>query len=73
MPCSGCYGAPDGVLDQGAKMIAALGSILNLEGDLTEEEITGHTNKIIDSIPDYAGTFYKFSLAGSILKNSVRK
>lgn len=42
MPCTGCYGPPEGVLDQGAKMVAALGSILDL-GDkkgVTEEEIT---------------------------------
>lgn len=51
MPCSGCYGPPDGVLDQGGKMIAALGSS------------PGHGATVADA----AGAFYKFTLAGSLL------
>ena len=69
MPCTGCYGPPEGVLDQGAKMIAALGSVLdvgNYKG-LSEEEIAKRSDAILDSIPDQAGAFYKYSLAGSIL------
>jgi F420-non-reducing hydrogenase small subunit len=69
MPCVGCYGPPEGVRDQGAKMIAALGSILN--GDeckgMDEKELRTKVNSIIDGVPDLAGTFYKFSLARSIL------
>lgn len=41
MPCTGCYGAPEGINDQGAKMVAALGSVMDI-GDtagLTEEAI----------------------------------
>lgn len=52
MPCTGCYGPPDGVRDQGAKMIAALGSVL----DAAQRQ----------EIADPAGVFYKFSLAGSL-------
>jgi F420-non-reducing hydrogenase small subunit len=69
MPCIGCYGPPDGVLDQGGKMIAALGSILDI-GDIKnidEKEIFKRTNEIIGSIPDLAGTFYKFSQPHSLL------
>ncbi|MBF0568014.1 MAG: NADH:ubiquinone oxidoreductase [Nitrospirae bacterium] len=69
MPCSGCYGAPEGVLDQGAKMVAALGSILDI-GDkkgMSEDELIRRIDMIVDSIPDYSGTFYKYSLADSIL------
>ena len=29
MPCSGCYGPPEGVADQGGAMIASLGSIID--------------------------------------------
>jgi len=75
MPCTGCYGAPEGVLDQGAKMVAALGSILDL-GDvkgIPESELAGRVDAIISNIPDYAGTFYKYSLADSILKNALRR
>ncbi|RII25779.1 MAG: NADH:ubiquinone oxidoreductase [Geobacter sp.] len=75
MPCSGCYGAPEGVLDQGAKMVAALGSIIDIDAlkGLPESEITAHIDKVLGSIPDYAGTFYKFTLAESLLKGTVRR
>jgi F420-non-reducing hydrogenase small subunit len=68
-PCTGCYGPPEGIMDQGAKMIAALGSLCDINElkKLTEEEIVVHINEIMDSIPDLAGTFYKYSLADSIL------
>jgi F420-non-reducing hydrogenase small subunit len=74
MPCTGCYGPPEGVPDQGAKMVAALGSMLDI-GDtkgMSGEEIIRRTDEIIDSIPDYAGVFYKYSLPGSILKGRAR-
>ena len=70
MPCTGCYGPPEGVLDQGAKMIAALGSIIDI-GDtkgLSDEEIAMRADKIFEAVPDYAGTFYKYSLPGSTLR-----
>ncbi len=59
--CRGCYGAPPGVLDQGAKMVAALGSII----DATSPE---EARKVIDTIADPMGTFYRFSMAVSLLK-----
>lgn len=69
MPCIGCYGPPEGVLDQGAKMIAVLGSLIDAgeRKGVSEEEMARRVDLILDSIPDYSGTFYKFSLAGSIL------
>lgn len=73
MPCTGCYGSPEGVLDQGAKMVAALGSIIDI-GDvkgLSEDEINKRIDVIIDAIPDFAGTFYKYSLPGSILGGRI--
>ena len=72
MPCTGCYGTPEGVLDQGAKMVAALGSILDvgLIKGLPEEEIPARVDAAFDAIPDPAGTFYKYSLAVSLLKGS---
>jgi F420-non-reducing hydrogenase small subunit len=73
MPCTGCYGPPDGVLDQGAKMVAALGSILDIgpTAGLSPEEIAERVEEIIGSIPDMAGSFYKYSLAGSLLKGRI--
>lgn len=73
MPCIGCYGPPEGVADQGARMIGALGSIIDI-GDtkgVAEEEIQHRISAVMDSIPDYAGMFYKFSLPGSTLRGKV--
>jgi F420-non-reducing hydrogenase small subunit len=73
MPCTGCYGAPEGVSDQGAKMVAALGSVMDI-GDtagLSEGEIAARVDAFLRSIPDYAGQFYKYTLASSILGGKV--
>jgi F420-non-reducing hydrogenase small subunit len=61
MPCRGCFGPTDQVYDQGAKFLAALGSIIETDD---EQEI----EKIVDTIVDPAGTFYRFSLPSSILR-----
>ncbi|MDI6711580.1 MAG: oxidoreductase [Thermoanaerobacterales bacterium] len=62
-PCTGCYGPPDGVVDQGAKFISALASIVDAD---TPEEI----DKIISEIADPAGTFYRYGLPGSLLRRA---
>jgi F420-non-reducing hydrogenase small subunit len=67
MPCSGCYGPPEGVYDQGAKLVAALGSILDvsgLRGLRNPEEIAARVDRVLDGLPDVAGTGAKYSLAG---------
>jgi F420-non-reducing hydrogenase small subunit len=61
MPCRGCFGPPEGVTDQGAKMLSAIASIYQGE---TTEEIT----KMLDEVVDPAGTFYRFGMADSMLK-----
>lgn len=61
MPCRGCFGPPPGVIDQGAKLVSAIASIY--QGD-SEEEI----KKMLNEVVDPAGTFYRFGLAGSMLK-----
>jgi len=61
MPCRGCFGPTDQVFDQGAKFLSALGSIIETSD---EKEI----EKIVDTIVDPAGTFYRFSLPTSILR-----
>jgi F420-non-reducing hydrogenase small subunit len=63
MPCRGCYGALPNVIDQGGKMLSALSSIFDAE---TEEEI----QKLADSVVDPIGTFYRFSLAGSLMRRT---
>lgn len=61
MPCRGCFGPTDQVYDQGAKFLAAFASILDTDD---EEEI----EKVVQTIVDPAGTFYRFSLPKSILR-----
>lgn len=73
MPCTGCYGPPEGVADQGARMTAALGSILDIDRlkGIPEDEMPIMIDGIIGSIPDPAGAFYKYSLPNSILKGRI--
>jgi F420-non-reducing hydrogenase small subunit len=61
MPCRGCYGPPPNAVDQGAKMVSALSSVIDAH---EPEEI----ERILDQIADPVGTFYRFSLAHSILR-----
>lgn len=64
MPCRGCFGPVNQVEDQGMKFISALGSIFEAKED---EDI----EKLVASIQDPAGTFYRFSMAKSYLKHKV--
>ncbi len=63
-PCRGCYGPPPGVTDPGAKMMSAVATMIDAN-DPAEIE------KIIGQIADPAGTFYRFSLPGSILRRKI--
>jgi F420-non-reducing hydrogenase small subunit len=60
MPCRGCYGPPEGVEDQGAKLLSAIGAIIDVE---TPEDV----QLVMDSIVDPVGTCYRFGLSDSIL------
>jgi F420-non-reducing hydrogenase small subunit len=63
MPCTGCYGPVEGVVDQGVHFLSALGSLI----DSTDaEEIA----RIADEIADPAGTFYRYSLPVSLLRRA---
>jgi F420-non-reducing hydrogenase small subunit len=72
MPCSGCYGPAEGVLDQGAKMTSALGSVLDLGSyaGLSEAELAAKADSVVEAIPDQAGTYYRYTLGSSLLKRS---
>lgn len=60
-PCRGCYGPATGITDPGAKMMSAIGTMIDAK---EPEEI----QKIIEGIEDPAGTFYRFSIPASILR-----
>ena len=64
MGCRGCYGPPPGVVDQGAKAISALASIIDAS---TVEEI----DKILDEFPDVLRSVNRFGIPGSLLRRSV--
>lgn len=59
MPCTGCLGPVAGA-DQGAKMIGTLGGILQGASD-------DAVSMVLDGIVDPAGTFYRYSVASSLL------
>lgn len=59
--CIGCYGPAEGVLDYGARLITGFASVIDSKDP---DEI----DRILDGIPDPTGQFYRFNLAGSLLK-----
>jgi F420-non-reducing hydrogenase small subunit len=61
MPCTGCFGPTGRVKDYGGKILSALASMV---GSKEDAEII----KILDSIPDPIGTFYRYSLPASMLR-----
>lgn len=70
MPCSGCYGAPAGMEDQGAGLVSALSGILADPAaiDVTPAGQVEQYRQRMSGIPDLAGTAYTYSLAASLLK-----
>jgi F420-non-reducing hydrogenase small subunit len=64
-PCIGCHGPNEGVEDIGARMITALSSVIDSDDPKEIERI------IQEGIPDPVGSFYKFNLAGSMLRRSA--
>jgi len=66
MPCTGCYGPMEGVVDQGAAFLGAVASVIDSDDP---EEI----RSIIDDIRDPVGTFYRYSLPASLLRRAVVK
>lgn len=71
MGCRGCYGAPPGVEDQGARMVTAIAA-LSAAGDPAEGEnrLQESIETAMATIADPAGTFYRYSLAHSLLRRA---
>lgn len=68
MRCEGCYGPLDGVIDQGAKMLSAIASVVGVgQAGEEEAELNRKIGEVMDTLADPAGTFYRFSMAHSIL------
>jgi F420-non-reducing hydrogenase small subunit len=62
-PCIGCYGPAEGAEDYGSRLMTAIASVVD-SNDPAEIE------RIFEGIPDPAGQFYRFNLAGSLLRFS---
>jgi F420-non-reducing hydrogenase small subunit len=70
MPCRGCMGPTKGVMEQGASMLSALSSLLNItdaESKMSEDQIM----TLMMQVKDPLGTFYAFTLPKSALKRAV--
>ncbi|MEJ2758426.1 MAG: hypothetical protein P8046_08115, partial [Anaerolineales bacterium] len=59
-PCIGCYGPASDVVDYGARMMTAVASVI-------DSRDPDEVDRILDSIVDPAGSFYRFNLAHSLL------
>ncbi len=66
MPCRGCFGPLENVVEQGAKSLSFLASLIDSND---ENEI----KSIIDAIVDPAGLFYRYSLASSMLQQKIKR
>lgn len=64
MPCTGCFGGTNRVKDQGAKIVSSVCSVVD---GLDERDI----NKVLDTIPDPIGTFYRYALPSSLLRRKI--
>lgn len=61
LPCRGCFGPVEGVVDMGAKYLSALAALIDAENE-------GKAEQIIDQLLDPVGYFYRFTTASSILQ-----
>ena len=59
--CRGCYGPPPGVIDQGAKALSAIASIVECDDE-------HQAKQVMAEIPDPLRTFSRFSIPGSLLR-----
>lgn len=60
MPCRGCYGPSEKVSDQGAKLLNAVASIMDVKDEGSAKELSA-------TWEDPAGTVYRFSLPKSLI------
>ncbi len=64
VPCRGCFGPPDGVIDMGAKAISAIASIIEAKEEAEVE-------RIIQQIPDTLRNFNRFGIPASLITRKI--
>ncbi|MDW8014262.1 MAG: oxidoreductase [Archaeoglobaceae archaeon] len=65
MPCTGCFGPLNEVIDYGGKAVSYFASILDY---MDEKEI----EKVLSKFPDFMGVFYRYTLPASRLRGRMR-
>jgi F420-non-reducing hydrogenase small subunit len=63
IPCHGCYGPAPDVVDQGARMMSAVASVIASKDPV-------EIDRIMNGIVDPVGTFYRFSLPHSLMRRA---
>jgi F420-non-reducing hydrogenase small subunit len=66
IPCRGCYGPAPGVVDQGAKLLSAVSSIVDSKDP---DEI----DEILRTLPDFTSFANRYSVPSSLLQRSHRQ
>jgi len=66
MPCTGCFGPLDNVIDFGARALSFIASII----DQKDEE---GIRKALGPVVDLVGQVYKFSLPSGLLKDLIKR
>ncbi len=64
MPCRGCMGPTADVVDQGAKLAAAIATLVD-----SKDEV--EIKRLVDEVMDPAGTFYRFGMAAGLFRGAV--
>ena len=71
MPCRGCFGPTEEMVDPGAGVLSAIGSIAGPAG---EEDLQPHIMKrAINSVRDPLGTFYRFTFPSALVNRTVKE
>jgi F420-non-reducing hydrogenase small subunit len=71
MGCRGCYGPLDRVEDHGAKILSAIASVVGVGAPGEDEkEMEEKIGEVMSTLADPAGTFYRFSMAHSLLQRA---
>jgi F420-non-reducing hydrogenase small subunit len=71
MGCRGCYGPLDGVQDQGGRLLSAIASVVSAGSPQDEEaKIEREIMDTVDTLADPAATFYRYSMAHSMLRRA---
>ena len=71
MGCRGCYGLPPGVEDHGASMVSVIATVMAVgSAEHKEQSLRKQVEEAMQSVVDPTGSFYRFSMARSLLKRA---